>query len=579
MSWILSIIALVVALGLRGRVQHLENEVKNLSKNTVVGDREVSEQHTPSVNVAEEKIVASSSSSLDQNLVIENSQNETVPSEDILTRFFRWFAIDWPMKLGAILLFLGIGWVVTVVFWDVIGPVGQVTLGIVIGIAVLFFGAKRIDVSENQGGILLALGAGITYFTLFSARSEYDFFSPASALLFMFLVAVFTATVSVFKKNFSVALLGLFLGGIAPLLTVSPKPDMFGLFAYLFVLCIGTLWVVRLTGWRNLTVASLILYAVYAVPTLLMSHPGDADQGTKMMIAILFALLFFASSILALLHDRKAETGDLAVSLCNGLILLGWIQMIILPEWQSFMSVLVALVASVGAFIVYSFSDLKAPVYVHSAVAGVFIAMATAYELNGSLLVLAYIFETVAIVFGARFGIGSVQASQKAMLVSLVPMILSVQSFWSYAGSREFLTKDFFALLFLSMMFFLFSLLLSGEEETAENVSRKTLTSILGALYAFVLLWLSNHILFSDDTAILLSLLVYTLVGMFFYIRGKIDLSNNDKLFGVSLLVFVTGHLLLVDVWQMDVLGRIVTFCVIGILLMSTSFIGNKRNE
>ncbi len=577
MASILSIIALIVALGLRGRVQRLEDKVKKLLNQNIISPQDIS----PQQNIDNSSIASTKDSlSSPHTPPLSENQSTSLPEEKeyFVIGFFKWFRIDWPMKLGAILLFLGISWIVTFVFWDVIGAIGQVTLGLLIGISILLFGSKRFERSENQGSILVALGSGVIYFTLFASRSEYDMFSPAIVLFFMFLVTVFNAFLSVVKKNFPLALLGLFLGGIAPLLTVSHVPNVFGLFSYIFVLCFGTLWIVRITGWRKLTIASLILYIVYALPILFSSHPTDSDQGTKMMIAIVFALLFFVASILSIFYERKAEGGDLAVSLINGFVLLFWIQMIILPEWQSFMSILVALVASIGAFIVYSVSDLKTPVYIHSAVAGLFIAMATAYELHGSFLVLAYIFETVALVLGARFGIGNIVASRKAMLVSVLPVILSAQSFLSYAESQELLTKDFFSLLFLSLMFFLFGILLS-EKDDVEAKQGMQISFVLGSLYALSLLWMATHILFSPDQAIFLSLLVYTLLGAFFYVTGKLYASHNKKVAGAFLLIFVTGHLLLIDIWGMDVVGRIVTFCFIGILLISTAFIGNKKDQ
>lgn len=578
MSWIFSIVALVVALGLRGRVKYLEETVKKLSGDGVSinnGAQDLSstpQPSTPNTTVVSQPIAPVAPS--------PSFQPQASTYVDPITLFFRWFAIDWPMKLGAILLFLSVGWIVTVVFWDAIGPVGQVTLGFVLGTAILFFGAKRIEVSGNQGSVLLGLGAGIIYFTIFAARTQYGFFSPAIALAFMFFVTVFVAFISVVRRNFPVALLGLVLGGIAPLLTNSPVPSIFGLFSYLFILSLGTLWVVRLTGWRKLTIAAIALYGLYAVPILVMSHINDPDHGAKMLVAIVFSVLFFVASIISVIHDRKAEPLDLVVSLINGLILLGWINTIIPPEWQSFMAVLIALASTTGAFAVYSLTDLREPVYIHSAVAGVFIGMATAYELSGSMLVIAYILETSALVLGARFALHSEVAARKAALVVLLPVILSFESLGKYALSRDLVTKDFFAILLMSLMFFLLSFVFRQSGETTSGDLRKGMFfSVVGSLYAFVLIWLSTHILFSDDQATMFSLFVYTLVGMIFYIKGKMAAEKNQRVYGAALLLFVTGHLFLVDVGGMDVMGRIATFSIVGILFMSTAFIGRKKIE
>lgn len=587
MSFVLSIIALFWIAALAKRVKYLEERMQP-SKGEVTASRNESDiaLSRPAIaSITEEAAVSPlAASSATEEATSQRAQSESSSfqsgSPSIVEKFFHWFSIDWPMKLGAILLFLAFGWIVTVVFWDAIGPVGQVSLGFLVGIAMIFFGAKRIEQYANQGSVLLSLGAGIIFITTFAARTQYDLFSPAVALLFMFLVTVFVAYVSVIQKNLPLALLGLFLGGIAPILTHSPEPSVFGLFSYLFVLIAGTLWVVRLTGWRALTVAALGLYGLYVLPFILTAHAADPDQGTKVLVAIFFAFLFFIASILSTLHHRKDETSDLIVNLVNGMILLGWINAIIPPEWQSFMAVLVALVATIGAYIVYSLTGLREPVYSHSAIAGVFIAMATAYELSGSILIIAYILEVTALVLGARFLLQDDSAARKATLVSILPIGLSLMSLANYALATEVFTKDFFALLLLTLMCFLFTLIFHTDEEKHSDVlGCAGLFAVLGVLYALALVWLSLHIALAADQATMLALLVYTIVGMVLYIKGKVAAEKKTKTFGAALLLLVTGHLLLIDVWEMDVVGRIATFSIIGALFMSTAFIGKKKQQ
>jgi hypothetical protein len=50
-------------------------------------------------------------------------------------------------------------------------------------------------------------------------------------------------------------------------------------------------------------------------------------------------------------------------------------------------------------------------------------------------------------------------------------------------------------------------------------------------------------------------------------------------IYGGVLIGVVVGRLLLVEVWDMALAGRIVTFFIIGTLLMSTAFIGRRPKE
>ncbi len=583
MSELFALIALILAVVVHNRVGRLEKLVDSLIKNGRTPSAGFGAVPTPSQSGA---TPASPESAVPMPHVSQPSNSyQSVPvspvqrGPGIVEQFFHWCSIDWPMKLGALLLFLAVGWIVTVVFWEAIGPIGQVALGLVLGILILLFGSQRMSRSVNQGSVILALGAGTVYLTIFAARFEYDFFTPASALLFMFLVTVFVGFVSVVRKSFPLALLGLFLGGIAPLLTHSGHPDLFGLFSYLFVLLLGTLWVTRLTGWRNLTVAGMILYGLYAFPFMVGTnfYGVDPDQSTKILIAMVFATLFFIANVLSIISDRLAEHGDLVVGLMNGLILLGWIGNVISPEWRSLAAVLVALVASVGAYMIHLMTGLRQPVYIHSAVAGIFLGMATAYELSGSALVIAYTLEVTALVLLAKFVVRSDDAASKASVVALVPMILSLESFGHYAYAREVFTKDFFALVLVIGMAWLFSRILRRNEVSA-GVGAARIFFAAAVLSSLAFIWPFMRAIFQDDaTATTVTLFIYTVIGMYCYVTGKLKEHTEMRRFGSILLLLVTGHLLLIDVWNMDVGGRIVTFSVIGVLFMSTAFIGKKQ--
>lgn len=146
---------------------------------------------------------------------------------------FRWLRDDWLLKLGALLLLIGFGWLARYAFlhgW--IGPMGRITLGLVSGALILVLGWWRIQKFLHQGEIFLVLGSTTVLLTLFAARELYGFFTPLSALVVMFLSTAFVAFVSVRYKNRSLALASLILAGVAPLLTNSPAPDYVGLFPY-----------------------------------------------------------------------------------------------------------------------------------------------------------------------------------------------------------------------------------------------------------------------------------------------------------------------------------------------------------
>ncbi len=580
MSGLLALIALIFVIVMQSRLSRLEKIVEDLARNGVASTARpasVSASVPMPGRPATAPIVPMPASQ-----ALSSSDQLGVSREPgIIGQFFHWCSIDWPMKLGALLLFLAFGWIIPLVFWDALGPVGQVSLGIIVGVLILLFGARRIETFVNQGSVILALGAGIIYIAIFAARFEYDIFTPVLALLFMFLVTVFVAFVSVIRRSFSLALLALTLGGVAPILTNSGHPDIFGLFSYLFVLMIGTLWVTRLTGWRNLTTAGIVLYALYAAPLMetYFLRSVDPDQSVKVLVAIVFATLFFIVNVLSIVYDRLAERGDLIVGLMNGLILLGWIGSIVPVEWRSLAAVLAALVASVGAYMIHLMTGLRQPMYIHSTVAIVFLGMATAYELSGAALVIAYALEVTALVLLAKFVLRSDDVSEKASVVAFLPVVLSLGNLSHYLNAREVFTKDFFAIILVIGMLWLFSILLRRRDSEVSSGADRVFFGA-AVLYSLLFVWPFFRTLFqSDDVATTVSLLVYTVIGMYCYVHGKLIERKEMQRFGSILLLLVTAHLLLVDIWNMDVTGKIITFTIVGVLFMSTAFIGKHKSQ
>ena len=506
-----------------------------------------------------------------------------LPHEPSLSeQAWQWFLHDWPVKLGAMLFFLAIGWVIPYYAWQFISPVGRVMLGIVLGVGILGFGTYRIRQFRNQGSIFLALGAGVIYLSLSVGQFQYDLFPPVLALGFMFLTTAFLAYVSVIERARALVFLALFLGAIAPFLTNSRTADFVGLFSYLAVLCLGVLWVTRLTGWRELTTAAIIVYCFYSAPYIIGF--GGAPNATHALFATFFALLFFIFNIFSLVYDRKTESADLIAALLNGMLLIGWIDQEIIPEAKSFVAVVVAITASVGAYVAYTMTRIPAPVIVHSGVAGLFLAMATVYEFDGPLLSIALTLEAAFLVIGALVFLKQVSVARWASVLFLVPAVLVLGNIEHYSRSREVFTGDFFAILILTMVLGVSGYLLarSDREDTGETPVEHGLSfgifwSIMSGVLGMLLFWLMTHVAWSDTLATTISLAVYTLVGLYYYVSGRTHESRLHKRLGGALLIFVTAHLILVEMGAMSTEGRIIVFAIIGILLMSTAFFGRKK--
>ncbi len=494
-----------------------------------------------------------------------------------------WIKKDFMVKLGAFLLLLAFGWFVSYAFannW--IGPMGRIFLGLVTGVLFMVLGVWRIEKRPHQGGIFTVLGSSTVLLTIYAAREIYDFFEPRSALAIMALSVVFVAFMSVRYNRNALALAGLILASVAPLFTNSPAPDIPGLFTYLTVVVLGSLWIVYLRGWSNLTFTSLVIVFLFGLPYI-VSGISSGDQDVALLFAFLFTAIFFIANIIGLICNENEENrqSHIAVGVGTGLYLIAWITGAADPEWQSLLYVMWMLVFSVGSFIVYRVILNRVPFFIYGGTSVALLAAATAAELSGPVLTIAFTIEIALLVLLTTFLLKNVRIASGLSWLFIGPVLLSFESLTAYAWTKGVLHDHFFVVLVLGI-----SLLVVGRMLYEFNHSQfEKVTSmgnalvVLGSLYGLALIWLVLHVpsVLPYEAGTTFSLIIYTLIGLVLYIQGKREGKRSITIAGGVLLGFVIARLLLVEVWQMALTGRIITFLVIGLLLISTAFI--KRNK
>ncbi|MDO8574580.1 MAG: DUF2339 domain-containing protein [bacterium] len=572
MEFIAIIILFVLIVRLQGKVRKLELKSK-LPQSQAVEPILQTPPATPSFQPTAEPRV-----------ITEIAPASTLSKEPgWTTRFGAWIKEDWILKLGALLLLIGFGWLTTYAFlnnW--IGPMGRITLGIIAGALILIFGWWRMQKYLHQGSIFLVLGSTVILLTIFAAREFYGFFTPLIALIAMLLSTTFVAIASVKYKTRTLALLSLILAGAAPLLTNSVNPSYVGLFSYLFVICLGAIWIVALTGWRALTPASLIIVTLYSLPHLTSYVKGEKE--TLLLFSFAFAALFFVTNTLGILKLRGKElVPDLVATGGTGLFLLAWITYAAPTEWHSLLIAAWMIIFSVGAFMLWRATGQKEPFYIYAGVGIVMLAAATAAELSGATLTIAYTLETALVTLGTYFIVRNVHVAETTSLLMAIPIFLSLSSADSNAWQTSIIHKDFFVLLILALTLLGLGKFFLAKYKENNLVNIGGITSahlIVGSIYVYGILWLSLHAkIVNNDTAAMIALVTYTIIGVITYFYGRTNSQKLVRLYGGIMLGFVVGRLLIIDIWNMAIAGKIITFFLIGALLMGTAFIGRKKKE
>lgn len=342
---------------------------------------------------------------------------------DVFGPFLAWLKEDWLMKLGGFFLILGVGWFVSYAFaHDWVTPPGRIALGLVFGAAVLGFGAYRMRAVRTQGAILLFVGASIAVLTLYADQQFYHLFPSLVSLGVMFMASALLSVYAVRCSYVPLAYANVLLVTVAPaLLGTTISAQAMGV--YLFVMSAGAIAITVLTAWHQFAPIALFIVAFHMASYVTV--PGESDAG--LFLANLFGVVFLGTTVLALSRTRSTIS-DLFTVVGIGLYLVYWVTQAADPAWQSSMLTVWSLLFAGGAWLALRFGASSAHFFAFLGVGASMLGIATAIELEGPALTIAYIVETAILFFGGSVITRKVEYVPLLALPMLVPFLLAQES-------------------------------------------------------------------------------------------------------------------------------------------------------
>ncbi len=505
---------------------------------------------------------------------------------DQANKFSDWLKEDWLMKLGAFLFIVGFGWFVSYAFannW--IGPVGRISIGIVAGVIIMALGFKRMMKYPAQGAVFMALGGGMAMLTVFAGISIYAMFTPLTAVIIDFVIVAFISFASYKFQLQTLATVAQVLAFAVPILAAGQTDSVF-LFSYLLVVSIATLFLASVTGWRNLITSSLVFVGIYSLPYIFGSSSFYYNDAPLILnFAYVFALCYLFSGMFAIIQKGVTEKkNEITLAALNGIFLFLWIYNVAPKEWNVIIYSISALIFAITSFTVYKYSEERAPFYAYGSVAVAFIAAATAAQLDGATLVIAFTLEVLLLVLSILMLTEDPIVAAKSSWLFVVPLFLSVENLSKYSYSKDLFSADFYVLIIIAIALIICGRLINHfakefKKETEMNYG--SVLIVLGTFYVMYIVWQFVHILIASDQdmATMTTLIIYTICGLIAYFNGLYTDDKARRTYGVALLVFVVVRLIFIDVWNMELFGRVVTFLAIGVLLMSTAFLTKKKKH
>jgi hypothetical protein len=302
------------------------------------------------------------------------------------------------------------------------------------------------------------------------------------------------------------------------------------------------------------------------------------------MFTFIFVAVFFVANILGLIANENDENRapHLIIAVLTAVYLMIGIGVGADPEWHSLLYAAWMLVFSLGSFVVYRAVERPLPFYIYGGTSVALLGAATASELSGPALTIAYTFEVSALVLVAASVLKSVRIASQISWLFLVPVILALESVFSSDWRTGIFHSDFFVIIMLTLALVICGVTLIKEKEPTPgdggNVGKTLLVG--SGIYGVILIWLVFHAgrLLPEDTATLLALVLYTIIGLIFMREWRVTGIHAWKYAGGALIALVVARLLLVEVWNMALSGRIITFFVVGMMFLSTAVMRRQKS-
>ena len=197
----------------------------------------------------------------------------------------------WLNRIGIAAVLIGIAYFLKFAFennW--IGPAGRITIGLLAGIGIVIWSERfRAKGYKAFSFSLKALGIGALYLSLWAAFQVYNLIPSGVAFVMMFAVTAATAAMALAQDAQILAAFALTGGFVTPLLLSTGQNRELALFSYVAILDLATLVLVTVKPWRRLLVMSYV-----GTLLLYIGWFSEFYYRNQLGLTLSFATLFFA---------------------------------------------------------------------------------------------------------------------------------------------------------------------------------------------------------------------------------------------------------------------------------------------
>ncbi len=499
----------------------------------------------------------------------------------------------WFNRIGIVALLVAVSYFLKLAFdnnW--IGPSGRVMIGILLGAAMMPWSSWLLGrgYSYFSEGIV-ALGEATLFVSVWAGCSYYTLYSRDVGFFGMILISSAMAAIALGRDSQRIAVLCLIGGYLTPILVSTGRDQQVVLFTYLLVLGPGMLVMGERKDWYSLAPISFVATEIYYWGWYNEFFHRSTTQPLErtVLFATLFFLLFAALPALRAVKEGALTEIDILLTTVNAFAYVGALYVLFWPDDRWPFTLLILALAAGHIAIARVVPDAKenaSPLarYLFAGMGLTFATMAIPIRLNGKWITFCFAAEGAVLIWsGFRAASGFLrQFGYLLLAIAAIRVLL----FPPPAG--VFLFNQRFAAYLLVIICFGIALWSARDQldDTGEQEKNQLgIFSVLINVFALIALSLEFWDFFGKtatgidaDLARHLSLsvlwTVYATVLILIGVQQKAALLRWQAL---ALFGLVVVKVFLYDLASLDRAYRILSFLVLGSVLMVVSFLYTKR--
>ena len=285
-----------------------------------------------------------------------------------------------------------------------IGELGRVSIGIAFGIGFCLAGFRY----HRRGWrvfsqILTAGGIVLLYLSSYAAFGYYHLVGQKTAFVYLLILIAEAGALSIIYNAPAIAIMALLGGFLNPLLLHSERDQYRSFFAYLVVLDMGALALLK--HWRGLS--SIAYFGTQLLFWLWYSEQYHHQKRTAVLVfqTAVFLIFLVAHLVREFIRRESATTEDALLLLVNPFVFFATAYHLLNPthhDWMGVFAIVMALLyASAAKILLKRTAQSRREVLLLIAIALTFVTIAIPIQLRSNWITLAWAVEGLAILWAA----------------------------------------------------------------------------------------------------------------------------------------------------------------------------------